>query len=233
MAKISWGKPTLEIAPLNNGVAGAFTPFPTPVEGSTKLTTEKGTKLEAPLEGGELADIRYNKSKYTAELELYKTAGKSKPIPDADGVIETEYALRLTPEDPANEGWIIDRASVSVEDTWDSKTGHKWKYTFEALKPATGAILKPYAAQVLAVTPTSLAFTAAADSAGKAITATSSGSLTYAGKSGDSEWLTVTRSGKVATVKVAANANSEGRSAYVTLTADGKSAAVLVTQAGA
>jgi hypothetical protein len=147
MSKISWGKPTLEIAPVSAaGVIGTYTALPIPVKDSTQLTTEKGEKLEAPLEGGELADVRYDKNKYTCEFELYKTKGASKPITDDDGIVETEYALRLTPEDPTNEGWLMKRASVSVEDTWAANIGHKWKYTFEALKPTTGKLLEPYTA---------------------------------------------------------------------------------------
>ena len=146
MAVLSWGKPTLEIAPIVNGIIGAYVNLPTPVKDSTQLTTEKGEKLEAPLEGGELADVRYDKNKYTVEFELYKTKGLSNPIVDDDGIVLTEYALRLTPEDPTNEGWLMQRASVSIEDTWDSKIGYKWKYTFEALKPKTGKLLEPYTA---------------------------------------------------------------------------------------
>jgi hypothetical protein len=144
MSKISWGKPKIEIAPVTNGTIGEYTELPTPVQDSTKLTTEKGSKLEAPLEGGTLADVRYDKNKYTCEFELYKTKGLTKPIPDDDGIIETEYSIRLTPEDPTNEGWLMKRASVSVEDTWAANIGHKWKYTFEALKPDQGKLLEPY-----------------------------------------------------------------------------------------
>ena len=146
MSKVSWGKPKLEIAPITNGTIGAYGVLPTPVKDSTQLTTGKGDKLEAPLEGGELADVRYDKNKYTCEFELYKTKGTTKPIDDNDGIVETEYALRLTPEDPTNEGFLMKRASVSVEDTWSAKIGHKWKYTFEALKPDTGKLLEPYTA---------------------------------------------------------------------------------------
>jgi hypothetical protein len=146
MSKVSWGKPTIEIAPITDGTIGSYTSLPTPVKDSTTLTTEKGDRLEAPLEGGELADVRYDKNKYTLELELYRTKEATKPIADDDGIIETEYAIRLTPEDPTNEGFIMKRASVSCEDTWDAKNGYKWKYTFEALKPASGKLLEPYTA---------------------------------------------------------------------------------------
>jgi hypothetical protein len=149
MSKIGWGKPTLEIAPVSvAGVIGTYTALPIPVQDSTQLTTEKGNKLEAPLEGGELADVRYDKNKYTLEVEFYATKGDEKPIDDEDGVIATEYAVRLTPEDPTNRGWIMQRASASVEDSWAANIGHKWKYTFEALKPASGKLLEPYTAPV-------------------------------------------------------------------------------------
>lgn len=84
----------------------------------------------------------------------------------------------------------------------------------------------------LTVTPTTLSFTSAADSTGKTITATSTGNLTYAGAPSTADWITVTRTGKVATVKVTLNANTETRTAIVTLQADGLSAYVLVSQTG-
>ncbi len=146
MSKISWGEPTIEIAEITDGVIGAWSEIPTPVQDSTQLTTEKGSKLEAPIEGGELYDVRYDKNKYTVELEIYKGKGISKPIEDEDGLILKEYAIRLTPEDPTNEGWLMKRTNVSVEDTWAANIGHKWKYTFEALKPTTGKLLEPYTA---------------------------------------------------------------------------------------
>ena len=85
----------------------------------------------------------------------------------------------------------------------------------------------------LVVTPTSLSFTSAADAVGKTITATSTGNVTYAAGPSDAEWLTVTKAAKVVTVKVSANANSESRTANVTIIADGKTILVPVTQAGA
>lgn len=85
----------------------------------------------------------------------------------------------------------------------------------------------------LVVAPTTLSFTAAADSTGQTITATSTGNVTSAKKDDAAEWLTVTRSGKVVTVKVVANTNSESRTANVTIVADGNTAIVPVTQAGA
>lgn len=85
----------------------------------------------------------------------------------------------------------------------------------------------------LVVSPTALSFTSAADATGQTITATSTGNVTVASKPSADEWLTVTRSGKVVTVKVSANTNSESRTANITIVADGNTAIVPVTQAGA
>lgn len=87
--------------------------------------------------------------------------------------------------------------------------------------------------EALTVSPTSLTFTAAANTTGQTITATSDGNITSASVPSEIEWCTVTKSAKVATVKVSANANSEARSCVVTIIADGKTANVVATQAGA
>jgi len=60
------------------------------------------------------------------------------------GIVLDQYAVRLTPENTSAKGFIIDRASVSVVRTWDSENGGKIKYTFTALKPKTGKMLKQY-----------------------------------------------------------------------------------------
>ena len=137
MAQLSWGKPKIEF-----GKLGADGAAPTkwdkleydPVENSTKLTTSKGEKKEAKVEGGENEAVKYSRNTYAFEFEIRAGKGRSKPIEDEDGVVKEEYAVRLTPEDSSVEGILIDRATVSVEDT------------FDALKPATGNQVKPYTA---------------------------------------------------------------------------------------
>lgn len=149
MAQLSWGKPKIEF-----GKLGADGAAPTkwdkleydPVENSTKLTTSKGEKKEAKVEGGENEAVKYSRNTYAFEFEIRAAKGRSKPIEDEDGVVKEEYAVRLTPEDSSVEGILIDRATVSVEDTFDTSEGKKWKYTFDALKPAAGNQVKPYTA---------------------------------------------------------------------------------------
>lgn len=86
----------------------------------------------------------------------------------------------------------------------------------------------------LTVSPTSLSFTNAADATGKTVTASSTGNVTSAHVAEGCDWVTaVTYSGKVVTVKVAANPNTDARSTALTMVADGKTQTVPITQAGA
>lgn len=118
--------------------------MPVIVEKTAQLNTEKGAKSEALGEGGEVVDTRYQKNKYTFECELFVKKGDAKPIVDDDGLIVTNYAVRLTPEDNTLEGWLMESTAVSIVETWSSDIGKKWKYTFDGVKPANGNILKPY-----------------------------------------------------------------------------------------
>jgi hypothetical protein len=93
-------------------------------------------------------------------------------------------------------------------------------------------ILNTQEIKLLTVDPAALSFTKSANNAGKTITAEATGPLTA---ESDSEWATVTVSGNVATVTVAANSTESApeRTAYITLSADYKQVVVPVTQAGA
>lgn len=147
MSILSWGKPTVEIVAAS---AGAVPETPTWIvlpeiqEGTAKLTPTKGTKNEKTAEGGDLVDIRYGKTKYSFECMLFVKSGDEKPIEDEDGVITDNYCLRLTPEDEAQEGFIMENTVASCEESWSSADGKMWKYTFDGIKPANGNMLKPY-----------------------------------------------------------------------------------------
>jgi hypothetical protein len=143
-------------------------------------------------------------------------------------------AIRVIPE----QGLVFDIPNGDIEATINADMSKKGITLIDVtVTPmavsSPGKAIYSYVLGALSVSPTSLSFTAAADATGKTITASSTGNLTYAGVDSSVEWLTVTRSGKVATVKVAANTNSEARTADITLTADGVSTVVTVTQAGA
>lgn len=137
-----------------------------------------------------------------------------------------------------SQGLVFDIPNADIEAVLNAELSVKGivlvDFTVTPMAVTAGKAIKAYNGSVaLTVTPTTLSFTSAADATGKTITATSTGNLTYAGAPPEAEWLTVTRSLKVATVKVSANTNSEARTANVTVIADGLTAIIPVTQAGA
>ncbi len=228
MSVLSWGKYLLEHATSTNGApAGAWTAIDTPREGSGTLTPTQGNETNANEEGGDLVDSRRGKTTYTFEWYNFVKKGTSAPFVDDDGLVAGEHALRITPEDPDCEGIQIDRCTISVQEEFTSADGKLLHYTAKALKPAAGKSVKPYVAGSLTVTPTALYFANAADSTGKTITATSTGNVSA---TADESWITVTCSGKVATVKVTANNTGALRTGNVTVTADGNTAVVPVMQ---
>lgn len=150
MAVLNWGKPKIEVAPYENGVLPeepVWQTLPTPVEGTTTMETEEGDKTEAIEEGGGVVDTFRKKSKYTLSVELFEKKGTEKPIEDNDGIITTNYAVRLTPEDPTTNGYLLEKCAVGFTQTYNAADGGRWKYTFDALVPDDGtAILKKYIA---------------------------------------------------------------------------------------
>ena len=147
MAVLSWGKPKVEIAPYVNGAlpsTPSWSPLAEIQQGTAQLKTEQGEKTEALEEGGGVVDVRYGASRYTFTCSLFIKKGDTKPIADVDGVVTNNYALRLTPEDPAAEGFELVKCSVNVQETWTSADGGLWVYTFSALKPASGTALIRY-----------------------------------------------------------------------------------------
>lgn len=141
---LSWGKPTIKIGKLGaNGEAPTtLIDIPTPVENSTKLTPTKGAKKEAKIEGGENEAVKYAANSYTLEFEIRIGEGRNEPIEHIDGVITGEYALKLQPENKTLKGLVIDRGTLSAEDTWDAENGDKIKYTMDVLKPNEGKQVK-------------------------------------------------------------------------------------------
>lgn len=135
---------TVQVAPITEGVIGTFSDIFTPVQGSFALNVEEGDKLEAFIEGGERIAVRSSSNRYSFEFQVYITNDIPKPIADVDGIITSEYAIRVIPEDATLTGFLMERAAVSVTETFTSEEGHRATYTFDALKPQTGAMLKPY-----------------------------------------------------------------------------------------
>lgn len=146
MDKITWGKPLIEFG--KTGVEDAapttFTPMPVIEENTALLTTVKGSAQELYGEGHELVARKMQKSYKQLAMSVFIPSGVSDPIPDDDGVINDEYAVRLTPEDETLEGFIMRKCSVEVEEEWSSAKGKQLKYIFSSLKPKTGKMIEKY-----------------------------------------------------------------------------------------
>lgn len=230
MAILSWGKCLIQYATSVNGApsAGAsWTDIDTPKEDTTKITPTAGNEVTATEEGGDVVDARTGKNTYQFEFDLFVKKGVARPFDDNDGIITGEHAFRITPEDDSCEGAQIDRCTLRVEESYSTADGKLLHYVARCLKPAEGKTVKPYTANGLKLDKTVLYFGNAADTTGKAVTATSTGNVTA---SSSESWATVTTSAKVATVKVSANSTGSARTAVVTITADGQSGTVEVVQ---
>jgi len=136
MAVIGWGKCRIFIAALGeSGSPGSWSEVPTPVENSTTLTTTKGDKKEAKLEGGANEDVKYGRNTYALSYTIRVAKNKSMPFTYVDGVVEGEYAVAVQPEDPAVPGIMISKSVVSAEDTFSTDEGGAVVFTHDALQP--------------------------------------------------------------------------------------------------
>ena len=162
-----------------------------------------------------LKKLMVAKTPITFVIGLSKSDTASDFSSDTAGIYETGSAIITSLNMKADNGTLCS-SSISLQGTGELADGNIGDKLDE-----------------LVVNPTALNFTSAADTVGQTITAASTANITSAKKDDNADWLTVTRSLKVATVKVTANTNSESRTANVTIVADGKTAVVVVTQAGA
>lgn len=147
MAILSWGKGLLETTPSTNGAPGTsatWTAIDTPKTGTLKLTSSAGTEQTAVEEGGDIVDSRNAKATYQLEFDLFVKKNVTRPFVDTDGVISGEHAFRYTPEDEDTEGFLIERSSVRVEESYTVDEGKLLHYVARCLKPATGKTLKAY-----------------------------------------------------------------------------------------
>lgn len=140
MAVIGWGRPTIVISKLDNkGEPTTWSEVPTPAEDSTSLTTTKGDKTEAKLEGGANEDVKYGRNTYALAYQIRVAKGKTMPFVALDGVVDGEYAVAVQPEDPSVPGIMIKKSVVSAEDTYSTAEGGAIVYTHDALQPNEGS----------------------------------------------------------------------------------------------
>lgn len=127
---LSWGKPTIKID-------DTLLPY-TPVEGSTQLTVNKGDKVEALIEGGEVEAVKYKKSKSQLVFNIRRAKGRRFPLQIKGGVCPGEHTLELKPEEAGAPGFKFPRGSFSVDETYTPADGAIWAVTVDALYPSDG-----------------------------------------------------------------------------------------------
>lgn len=134
---LSWGAIKGYYSPVVNGVETGWHALPNIVDDSLVINTEKGDKMEAPIEGGQNEFVQYKKSTFSIEWEhrdaLEDGGLRAKPFTDVDGVIAGVYALKFIPETSGARGIYVKRCSMSCEDSYSSEDGIKWKYTADVL----------------------------------------------------------------------------------------------------
>lgn len=127
---------------------GSWTKLPDAMDGSVEMTTTKGDKLEALVEGGEPEAVKYKKNTYelaynTRMLSQDGTPRK-KPFADDNGVVREEPSICIVPEDASAPGLFIKRAHVSLETAYNASDGGAWQYTLEAMKNSDGTPMVVY-----------------------------------------------------------------------------------------
>jgi hypothetical protein len=141
MSKISWGTCSIYIKDLETEGA-KWLKIPTPIEDSTELSTEKGDKLEALIEGGEAEDVKYKANKYALAYGIRRMKKRVMPFTDVDGVVSHRHAVAVVPEDSTAPGCLIDNSAVSCEEVYNASDGASVTYTHDVLKPDSGNAVK-------------------------------------------------------------------------------------------
>lgn len=184
MSVLSWGKCAIRHCESFNGIPTiplvtesdleSWTLIDTPKEDTTKLTTTQGNEVKATEEGGATIDVRYNKSEFELEFDIFVKKGSEPPFQDDDGVIVGEEALVVIPEDTGCEGILIERAHGRCDMSYSTADGILLHYVFKALKPNTGKMVKLFNATSDIVLDTRYTVTAAPGTGDTHVTVTPS-----------------------------------------------------------
>lgn len=138
---LAWGAPLIEALALS-GTNNTWKKFPTPAEGTTTLNVTQGEKIEAKIEGGTNEAVKYKANTYQLVFNIRQANDRTVMddfIKDNDGVVNGEYAIRITPENSSAVHALIRRASVNVQLSYTPDEGWVKIYTFDALKPTDKA----------------------------------------------------------------------------------------------
>ena len=142
MIQLMWGEALAAIAKQKaDGTYDAFKKLPKCVENALSLTTTKGEKKEAKVEGGSIEAVKYNKNVYGLAMSfrrgLVKGVMRTFPFDDdeVDGVVDGIYYLRVQPEDKASGGLSVKEVVISTEDTYTAADGAIKIVNFDFIRP--------------------------------------------------------------------------------------------------
>lgn len=133
MSLLSWGKPVIVVKSEEEGAL--YRKLNTPVDDSTNLETTEGDKTEAKIEGGEIEDVRYDKSTYKLSMQIRLKKGDKFPFSNKDGVINGSYAVWVQPEDKEAFGIQMLKTHVSIKTSYTAADGILCDIAFDALSP--------------------------------------------------------------------------------------------------
>ncbi len=142
MAVILWGKCaiTIEAVQGSSTTSTALT-VPTPVQNSTTLSTERGEKHEALIEGGGNEAVRFDKGKFTLEFEVRFAKDRVMPLSDVshDGAINGEWKITVADaDDNTAPKMTMNSGKGSYEDMLDQDDGARRHYYFDSEALASG-----------------------------------------------------------------------------------------------
>lgn len=137
-----WGKAPSAIAKKKaDGTYDAFKRLPECVENALNLTTTKGEKKEAKVEGGGVEAVKYGHNTYALSMSFRRGTVNGVPVSfpfeedEVDGVVAGIYALRVQPEDKTSGGLSVKEVVISTEDTYTAADGAIKVVTFDFIKP--------------------------------------------------------------------------------------------------
>ena len=140
MIQLMWGEALAAIAKKkSDGTYEGFNKLPRCVENALQLSTTKGEKKEAKVEGGGFEAVKYNANVYALAMSFRRGLENGKlrvfPFEDVDGVVDGIYALRVQPEDKESGGLAVMEVVISTEDTFTAADGAIKVVNFDFIKP--------------------------------------------------------------------------------------------------
>ena len=141
MATILWGKPLITVTVVNSTNASSRLTIPTPVEDSTTLTTERGEKHEANIEGGGAEAVRYDKGKFTLEFAVRFAKERHMPFSDVshDTKVGGTYGFVISdPDDTSAPSCNLHESEVTYEAALDADDGARRHFFCESVVPSGG-----------------------------------------------------------------------------------------------